>query len=180
MLPIKHRLTKPYSVNCINDQCGLHSNTYPAGQYRLRLRLHSHHHHTPATQGLYSLSGKTSYRPSLEATRLDVAIVVSLWNLTGTAAAALLPRCLLNFKAIGKVQTRISRLRDFTRSCGKTSYRLVNRGPGASLCNMGYPSETRLELKSRAYSICFRWPIVFKFCTKHGSITAMLTKWFFL
>ena len=41
-------------------------------------------------QGLYSLSGKTSYRQiawSLEATRLDDAMIVSLWNLTGTAAA---------------------------------------------------------------------------------------------
>ena len=39
---------------------------------------------------LYSLSGKTSYRQiswSLEAARLDVAMVVSLWNLTGTSAA---------------------------------------------------------------------------------------------
>ena len=55
-------------------------------------------------------------------------MIVSLWNLTGISAA-LLPRYLLNFRAIGKVQTRISRLRDFTRSCGKTSYRLVNGGP---------------------------------------------------
>ena len=81
-------------------------------------------------QGLYSLNGKTSYRQiswSLEAARLGVIMIVSLWNLTGISAA-LLPRCLLNFRAIGKVQTRISRLRDFTRSCGKTSYRLVNRG----------------------------------------------------
>ena len=88
-----------------------------------------------ALLGLYSLSGKTSYRQisrSLEATRLNVIIVVSLCNLTGTSAAAL-PMCLLNFRAIGKVQTRISRLRDFTRSCSKTSYRLVNRGPDQSL-----------------------------------------------
>ena len=57
------------------------------------------------TLGLYSLSGKTSYRQiswSLEAARLDVAMVVSLWNLTGTSAAAL-PRYLPNFRAIGKV-----------------------------------------------------------------------------
>ena len=57
-------------------------------------------------QGLYSLSGKTSYRQiswSLEAARLDVAmVVVSLWNLTGTSAAVL-PRYLPNFRAIGKV-----------------------------------------------------------------------------
>ena len=58
-----------------------------------------------ATQGLYSLSGKTSYRQiswSLEAARLDVAIIVSFWNLTGTSAAAV-PRYLSNFRAIGKV-----------------------------------------------------------------------------
>ena len=56
-------------------------------------------------------------------------MIVSFWNLTGISAA-LLPRWLSNFRAIRKVLTRISRLRDFTRSCGKTSYRLVNRGPG--------------------------------------------------
>ena len=71
--------------------------------------------------GLYSLSGKTSYRQiswSLEAARLDVAMVVSLCNLADTSAAAL-PRYLPNFRAIGKVWTRISQLRDFTRSCCK-------------------------------------------------------------
>ena len=83
-------------------------------------------------QGLYSLSGKTSYRQiswSLESARLGVIMIESLCNLT-SISAALLPRCLSNFRAIGKVQTRISRLRDLARSCGKTSYRLVNRGPG--------------------------------------------------
>ena len=57
------------------------------------------------TLGLYSLSGKTSYRQiswSVEAARLDVAMVVSLWNLTDTSAAAL-PRYLPNFRAIGNV-----------------------------------------------------------------------------
>ena len=50
-------------------------------------------------QGLYSLSGKMSYRQiswSLETTRLYVIMVVPLWNLTGISAAAL-PRCLSNF-----------------------------------------------------------------------------------
>ena len=43
-------------------------------------------------QGLYSLSGKTSYRQiswSLKAARLDVEMVVSLSNLTGNSAAAI-------------------------------------------------------------------------------------------
>ena len=41
-------------------------------------------------QGLNSLSGKTSYRQiswRLEATRLDVIMITSLWNLTGISAA---------------------------------------------------------------------------------------------
>ena len=83
-------------------------------------------------QGLYSLSGKTSYRKiswSLEAARFGIKLFQSLWNLAGTSAA-LLPRCLSNFRAIRPLQHPISRLRDFTRFSGKTSYRLLNRGPG--------------------------------------------------
>ena len=83
------------------------------------------------TLGLYSLSGKTSYRKiswSLEAARFWFRLFQSLWNLAGTSAA-LLPRCLSNFRAIRPLQHPISRLRDFTRFGGKTSYRLVNRGP---------------------------------------------------
>ena len=67
--------------------------------------------HVAGYQRLYSLSGKTSYRQiswSLEATRLDVIIIVSLWNVTDISAA--------NFRAIGNVWTRFSRLRDFMRS----------------------------------------------------------------
>ena len=82
-------------------------------------------------QGLYSLSGKTSYRKiswSLEAARFGFKLFQSLWNLAGTSAA-LLPRCLSNFRAIRPLQHPISLLRDFTRFGGKTSYRLVNRGP---------------------------------------------------
>ena len=81
--------------------------------------------------GLYSLSGKTSYRKiswSLEAARFGIKLFQLLWNLAGTSAA-LLPRCLSNFRAIRPLQHQISRLRDFTRFGGKTSYRLVNRGP---------------------------------------------------
>ena len=47
---------------------------------------------------------KTSYRKiswSLEVARLDVVMFVSLWNMT-SISAALLPRCLSNFKAMGK------------------------------------------------------------------------------
>ena len=82
-------------------------------------------------QGLCSQSGNTSYRQiswSLKAARLGIIMIVTLWNLTGISAA-LLPRGLSNFRAIGKVETQISRPRDFTRSCGKMSYRLMNISP---------------------------------------------------
>ena len=82
--------------------------------------------------GLYSLSCKTSYRKiswSLEAARFGFKLFQMLWYLAGTSAA-LLPRCLSNFRAIRSLQHPISQLRDFTRFGGKTSYRLVNRGPG--------------------------------------------------
>ena len=47
-------------------------------------------------------------------------MILSLWNLTGISATLLGANC----KAIGKFKTRISWLRHFTRSCGKTFYRL--------------------------------------------------------
>ena len=56
-------------------------------------------------QSLYSLSGQTSYRKtlwSLEAARLDIIMIVSLWNLTGISAV-LRPMCLSNCRAIRKV-----------------------------------------------------------------------------
>ena len=73
----------------------------------------------------------TSYHKiswSLEAARFGCRLFQSVWNLTGTSAAAL-PRCLSNFIAIKSLQHPISPLRDFTRFGGKTSHRLVNRGP---------------------------------------------------
>ena len=105
----------------------------------VRKRLHQNRINSPRqgymkmapTLGLYSLSGKTSYRKiswSLEAARFGFKLFQSLWNLAGTSAA-LLPRCLSNFRAIRPLQHPISWLRDFTRFGGKASYRLVNRGP---------------------------------------------------
>ena len=46
------------------------------------------------------------------------------------------------------------------------------------LCNIGYPSETHLELKSHeislVHNIRFNYLIDLKFCTEHGSDTAVL------
>ena len=52
--------------------------------------------------GLYSLRGKTTYRKiawSLEAARFMFRLFQSLWNLT-SISAAILPRCLSNFRTI--------------------------------------------------------------------------------
>ena len=65
----------------------------------------------------------------LEAVGVDIILIISVWNLTGISAA-LLPRCLSTFRAIGKVLTQISQIQDFMRSCGKMSISLVNRDPG--------------------------------------------------
>ena len=112
--------------------------------------------------GLYSLRGQASYRRiswSLEARRLDVTTTASLQNLTGISAM-LLPCCLSNFRAIGKFLTRISRLRDFTRSYGKTSVGSVNKGSEIcveSLIQFFYLDHVRsliLTLWSRVMHIC--------------------------
>ena len=105
-----------------------------------------------AILGLYSQRGKTSYRKiswSLEAVRFGFKLFQSLWNLAGTSAA-LLPRCLSNFIAIRPLQHPISRLRDFMRFGGKTSYRLVYRGPEIHVIF----SQRRPDLRSSNWHRC--------------------------
>ena len=64
---------------------------------------------------------------SLEAARFVFRIVRSLWNLIGTSAAVLL-KCLSNYKAMPKFKLPISRLRDLRSSYDKTSYRILKQG----------------------------------------------------
>ena len=64
---------------------------------------------------------------SLGASRLVFRIIRSLWYLIGTLAAVL-PKCLSNFKAVLTLEHPISRLRDFVRSHDKTSYRTLKWG----------------------------------------------------
>ena len=69
------------------------------------------------TLGLYSLSARTSYCKvswSLEAAILDVILIVSLSNSPGISAA-LLSRCLWNFRTIEKVKTAASSLNEILR-----------------------------------------------------------------
>ena len=73
-------------------------------------------------QGLYSLSGRTSYYKisrNFEAARFGFKLFQLLWNF----------KCLSNSRAIRSLKHPISRLRDSTRSHGKTSTHLMNRGP---------------------------------------------------
>ena len=48
----------------------------------------------------------------------------------------------------------------------------------SGLCDVGYPSETQHKPKSRqisfAHKLFLNYPIVLKFCTEHGSDTAVL------
>ena len=75
---------------------------------------------------------------SLEAARFDVIMIILFWNLTGISAVLLL-RCLSISRTIGKVWTRISRLRVFTRSCGRMSHRIVNGGPRVTSALIAVP-----------------------------------------
>ena len=85
------------------------------------------------TPGLRTSQRQISW--SLEAAELDVIQIGSLWNLTGISAE-LLPRCLPKCRAIGKVYTRISQLRDFTRSCAKKIRPLSEQRPRITWINI--------------------------------------------
>ena len=67
-------------------------------------------HCCKSSHGLYSLSGKTSYRKiswSIEAARFRFRIFQSLWNLTGTLAAALRDACQISERyAHNNIQSR--------------------------------------------------------------------------
>ena len=81
-------------------QCQYHGCWCP-GDAR-RQSFFSNHRIDIFLPGLYSLSGRTSYckiSRSLEAARFWLRLFQSLCNLTGTSAAVL-PRCLSNFRAI--------------------------------------------------------------------------------
>ena len=107
----------------------------------------------PVRTGPRSISDKTSYHKiswSLEAARLKVEIIASLWNLEGTSVAPL-PRCLSNFKAIVQLWIQISRLRDLAISYNKTSYRILKRDPvpsissAADMARGAYPMPSHLS-----------------------------------
>ena len=57
-------------------------------------------------------------------------------------------------------------------------YHFVRRSQNLGLCNIGYPSETHLQIKSReiwfVHDIHISSLITSDFCTEHGGITAML------
>ena len=125
------------------------------------MRSHSVHN----VQGPVSISDKTSYCKilrSLEAARFASRIVRSLCNSTGTSEV-LLPMGLSNFKVMRYSKLTISRLRDFTRTHDKTSYRLM-------ICNyINYKrfyitvawgrdsTNDYVKRKGRKHKYCIRW-----------------------
>ena len=81
--------------------------------FPIKIKLWKHRQHTSQHiwycsmwfKSTYSLSGKTSYRQIswiLQTTRLDFIMIAWFWNVKGISAA-LLQRCLSNFRAIRKV-----------------------------------------------------------------------------
>ena len=85
-------------------------------------------------QGLYSLSGRTSYREiswSLEAARLDVRIIITLnFDRHLGSSAAEMP---IKFQGDSKSITPNLAARDLTKFYGKISMCLVNRGHGTDI-----------------------------------------------
>ena len=65
---------------------------------------------------------------SLGGARFGFRLFQSLWTFMGTSTAAQ-PRCLSHFRAMCLLSHPISRLRDFTKSYAKTSFRFMNRDP---------------------------------------------------
>ena len=74
---------------------------------------------------LYSLSGETSYG------KISRSLEVARWynKCYGDRIASAAAEVPVKFQCDWKSPNRILRLRDFMRSCGKTSVRLVHRGP---------------------------------------------------
>ena len=60
---------------------------------------------------------------SLKAARLDIVMILLLWNLTGISAAKVPVKFQSDWKSLKPNQ-------DFTRFCSKLSVRFVNRSPG--------------------------------------------------
>ena len=115
--------------------------------------------------GPVSISEKTSFRKissSLEAAIFVFRIVRSLWNLTGTSAAVL-PMCLSNFKTIRQFKVTISRLRGFTRSYERATFRILRRGPDHVFM---YPSRHRFC----EYSYLGCWPLATKYSFEYSAV----------
>ena len=79
------------------------------------------------------------------AARFVFRIVRPLWHLTGTSAA-LLPMCQFYIRAMRWYIPPISWLRDFNRSHDKTSFWILEQGPGAILFTLLTTLEISIEL----------------------------------
>ena len=90
----------------------------------------------------------------LDAARFVAFILFqSLWCLPYNSATALL-RHLSNFRAIRWSKHQNQRLRNFTRSCGKTSFRLVNKCPGDATLKITGKWMIALRRQQHRYDVC--------------------------
>ena len=123
--------------------------------------------------GFFSLSGKTSYCQTswgIDTARLDVIMIVSLWNLTSIFAA------LSNFRAIKKIWIWILLLRDFTISCGKASSRVVNKGPGSWRTRVFCPMYSLLLSLCTVYNIVLQCSIALGAQSKYLAVVLTRTE----
>ena len=91
--------------------------------------------------------------------QIGVRLFQSLQHFTGPSAAAL-PRCLSIFRATRSIQNQISQLRYCTRSCGKTSYHLMNWGPFSPVCqlsNFANYQNTFYQLASTVFGLIYMY-----------------------
>ena len=116
---------------------------------------------------MFNCNGSVSW--CLEATRFEFRLFQLLWHLTSTSTAVL-PRCLSNVRAIQLSWHPNSRLQEFTIFGGKTSYRLVNRGPGSwVMTGVELLVDVIHESKTISYTElpCTKGLIVMCVCVKH-------------
>ena len=117
---------------------------------------------------LFSKRYVTKFQSGLEAARLDVIMVVSLWNLTGTLAA-LLPRW---FKTIGSLKPSLT-ARNFTKSFGKMSVRLVNKSPESLaieqyvIKKIFFYYKTPVNRQPNCWSLRSSWSIAYRRCSNY-------------
>ena len=134
--------TKLYLILC-NNATHIHVklNAFTLPEYVTLLNVYQHNRNLcPKLMGLHSLSGKTFYRkiwwsPAAANSGVDFSYRFEIWQAP------------VKFQSDAIIITSILRLQDFMGFGGKTSYRLVNIGPGSEDARCSASSPTRSNFK---------------------------------